>query len=63
MTKAEGLEVHRLRLAAEAQQPQTALAESPALIPSIYQPREEAIPPVKSIVAQVRHFRAPPATL
>jgi hypothetical protein len=58
MTKSEGLETCKLRVAAEAQAPQTAVEESPA--PAIDLPHEEIISPANSIVVQIRHFRAPP---
>ena len=60
MTKSEGQESCKLRVTAEAQTPQSAPEKSPASPPSIYIPHEETIPPVSSIVVQIRHFRAPP---
>ena len=60
MTKAKVMKACQLRVNAEAQTPQTVLEESPAPAPSIYFPHEESIPPALPLVAQVRHFRAPP---
>jgi hypothetical protein len=60
MTKSEGLEACKLRVKAEAQTPQTAPEEFLAPAPSIYFPHEETIPPAIPLIAQIRHFRAPP---
>ncbi|MGA3328902.1 MAG: hypothetical protein ABSF45_31005 [Terriglobia bacterium] len=61
MTKSEGQGTSKLRVAAEAQTPQGAPEEPLAPAPSIFLRHEEAIPPANSIVAQIRHFRSPPA--
>jgi len=61
MAKSEGQEAGKLRVSSEAQTPQVAPEESPPLPPSIYLPHEETLPPVSSIVVQIRHFRAPPS--
>jgi hypothetical protein len=60
MTKAEGQEACKLRVTAAALTLQAAPQESPAPAPSIYLPHEETIPPALPLIAQIRHFRAPP---
>ena len=60
MTKSEGHETCKLRVTAEARTRQTAPEESPASPPAIYFPHEETIPPILSLVDQIRHFRSPP---
>ena len=60
MTKAEGHEACKLRANAAALTFQAAPQESPAPAPSIYLPHEETIPPALPLIAQIRHFRAPP---
>ena len=60
MTKSEGHDTCKLRVVAEAQTPLTAVEETLAPLPLIYLANEETIPPVNSIVVQIRHFRAPP---
>ena len=61
MTKSDGLEACNLRVTAEAKTPQTNPGESLTQAPSIYFPHEETIPPAMPLIAQIRHFRAPPA--
>jgi len=51
----------KLRVDAEAPAPQAPWQELLALPPSTYFPHEETMPPVLSLVAQIRHFRSPPA--
>ena len=60
MTKAEGQEARKLRANAAALMFQAAPQESPAPAPLIYLPQEEIIPPALPLIAQIRHFRAPP---
>ena len=60
MTTAEGQEACKLRVTAEVNTLQAAPQESPAPAPSIYLPHEETIPPALPLIAQIRHFRAPP---
>jgi hypothetical protein len=60
MAKPQGKEICHQRVTAEAQRPQAASKEPLLPQPSIDVPVDEAIPPAISIVAQVRHFRAPP---
>ena len=63
MTKSEGQEACKLRVAAAARTFPTAPKEPPATPPSIYFPQEETIPPAIPLIAQIRHFRSPPALL
>src|SRR5208283_3671060 len=58
MTPPEGQEACKLRVTSEAQTPQASPEESPAPAPTIYFPHEETVPPLLSLVAQVRHFRS-----
>ena len=61
MTKSEGEEVCKWRVAAQAEAPQTAPNVSPVAPVLIYCPHEETIPPALSApVVQIRHLRAPP---
>jgi hypothetical protein len=60
MTKTEGQEAYKLRMATVAQTSQAAPEESLTSPPSIYLPHEETIPLANSIVIQIRHFRSPP---
>ena len=61
MTKPVSWETCKLRVTAEAQAPQAAPQEALAPPPLIYFPPHETIPPILSRVAQIRHFRPPPA--
>jgi hypothetical protein len=61
MAKSEGLKICQLRIAAVAEVPQRVSGEVPSFVPSGYFPQEESIPPAIPLIAQVRHFRAPPA--
>jgi hypothetical protein len=60
MTQPEDQGACKLRVASEAPAPHASPEESLASPLSIYFPQQETIPPVVSIVAQVRHFRSPP---
>jgi len=60
MAKSEGLKVCQVQVTLEAVTAQFALKESPSPAPSTYLPDEETIPPAIPVIAQVRHFRAPP---
>jgi hypothetical protein len=60
MTKAEGQEACKLRANTELSALQAAPQGSPAPAPSIYLPHDETIPPALPLIAQIRHFRAPP---
>jgi hypothetical protein len=60
MTNAEGQEACKLRANAAALMFQAAPQEFPAPAPSIYLPHKETIPPALPLIAQIRHFRAPP---
>jgi hypothetical protein len=61
MTKSKGLEVCELRISAAVHRPQTAPEVALVPAPSIYLPHEETIPPAIPLIAQIRHFRAPPS--
>ena len=61
MAKSKGLEASSLQITADAHVTRTAPEESVVPAPSVYAPREEAIPPAIPLIAQIRHFRAPPS--
>jgi hypothetical protein len=60
MAKSGSLEACTLRIAADAHVTRTAPEEAVVPASSIYFPHEEAIPPAIPLIAQIRHFRAPP---
>jgi hypothetical protein len=61
MAKAEGLKACQIQVTLEAVSAQSALEEPPSPAPATDLPRKEIIPPAIPLIAQVRHFRAPPA--
>ena len=61
MAKSKGLEVCELRITAAARTPQAAPEVALVPAPSIDLPHEETIPPAIPLIAQIRHFRAPPS--
>jgi hypothetical protein len=61
MTKSKRLEAYTLSIAADAHVTRTAPEEAVLPAPSIYTPHEETIPPAIPLIAQIRHFRAPPS--
>ena len=60
MTESRGPEVCGLEVIAIAQRPQAVPVESPAPPPTRYFPQEDLVPPAIPLIAQIRHFRAPP---
>jgi hypothetical protein len=60
MSKPEGQELCKLRIAAQAHALLPAAPESPAPAPTLFIPHREATPRVIPLIAQIRHLRAPP---
>ncbi len=60
MSKPEGQEIRKLRIAADAHALPAMAPEPRVPAPTFFIPRREAIPPAVPLIAQVRHFRAPP---